>query len=172
VLAHLFPQADVPVVQLSLHGGKDAAYHFDLGARLAPLRDRGILIVGSGNVVHNLRRVQWGSDDGFDWCERFDGEVKRIMESDPGALPGVTAHPDYALAVPTPEHFLPLLYLAGLCREAGQPARAFAEGSTLGAISMTSYVLGGPATQDAAASENGAATLPDPRAVPPEDTNL
>lgn len=172
VLAHVFPHADVPVVQLSLHGGKDAGYHFDLGARLAPLRDRGILIVGSGNVVHNLRRVRWGSDEAFDWCDRFDGEVKRILESDPGALPGVTAHPDYALAVPTPEHFLPLLYLAGLCREAGEPARAFAEGSTLGAISMTGYVLGGPVLQDAAGSENAAATLPDPRAVPPENTNL
>ncbi|MEO5752874.1 MAG: 4,5-DOPA dioxygenase extradiol [Usitatibacter sp.] len=143
VLAHMFPQADVPVVQLSIHGGKDARYHFDLGARLAPLRKRGVLIIGSGNVVHNLRHIDFRKPDlAFDWGERFDAEVKGIMTSNPENLAGVASHPDYALAVPTPEHFLPLVYLAGLCTAAGTAATTFAEGSTMGSISMTSYALG------------------------------
>ncbi|MGE5489757.1 MAG: dioxygenase [Actinomycetota bacterium] len=164
--------ADIPVLQLSIHAGQDADYHLDLGARLAPLRDRGVLIVGSGNVVHNLRRIAWRSDQGFDWGERFDAAVKRCMVSDPGALPGLEAHPDYALSVPTPEHYLPLLYLAGLCQEAKQPAAAFVEGCTLGSLSMTSYVLGLPVIDREREGQTGAAPMPDPHQVPPEDTNI
>ena len=172
VLAHLFPKANVPVLQLSIHAGQDADYHLDLGARLAPLRDRGVLIVGSGNVVHNLRRIAWRSDQGFDWGDRFDGAVKQCMESDPGRLPELEAHPDYALSVPTPEHFLPLLYLAGLCQEAKQAAIAFAEGGTLGSISMTSYVLGLSNFIREGETQASAAPMPDPNRVPPEDTNI
>lgn len=172
VLAHVFPQADIPVLQLSLHGGEDAQYHLDLGARLAPLRERGIFILGSGNVVHNLRRIarDW-PDRAYDWGERFDAEVRAIMTSEPGRLPSVTAHPDYEASVPTPEHFLPLLYIAGLARAAGEPAAAFAEGGTLGSLTMTSYLVGGtPPAASAAGGEGGA--LPDPDRVPPGQTNL
>lgn len=172
VLAHLFPEADIPVLQLSIHAGQDADYHLDLGARLAPLRDRGVLIIGSGNVVHNLRRIAWHSDQGFDWGERFDSAVKQCMESDPGRLPDLSKHPDYALSVPTPEHFLPLLYLAGLCQAAHQPAGAFIEGCTLGSLSMTGYVLGLPGIDRGRENQTGAAPMPNPSQVPPEDTNI
>lgn len=171
VLAHVFPKADVPVLQLSLHGGQDAGYHMDLGARLAPLMRRGIFIAGSGNVVHNLRRIDFHRPDlAYDWCERFDAEVKRIMTTEPQRLPEVASHRDFAASVPTAEHFLPLLYLAGICRATGEKAQPFVEGCTMGSISMAGYVVGGNAPRPAPHGDR-AAPLPDPRIVPPEDTN-
>lgn len=172
ILAHLFPAADVPVLQLSVHAGREADYHLDLGRRLAPLRERGVFILGSGNVVHNLRRIDWRSDAGYDWAERFDAAVRACMESDPGRLPELLAHPDHALAVPTPEHFLPLFYLAGLCQEAGRPASAFAGGCTLGGISMTGYGLDLPDFAPAGDGSGAPATMPDPRQMPPDGTNI
>ncbi|MEJ8834985.1 4,5-DOPA-extradiol-dioxygenase [Ramlibacter sp. AN1133] len=173
VLAHMFPQADIPVLQLSIHSGADVAYHVDLGARLAPLRERGIFIVGSGNVVHNLRRLDWQKPEaGFEWAERFDRAVRGVMTSDPVSLPGVAQHADFPLAVPTPEHFLPLAYLAGLCQAAGETANVFAEGGTMGSLTMTSYALGAnPAAGAGAGSGAAGAGLPDPHDVPPEQTN-
>ena len=172
VLAHMFPQADVPVLQLSIHSAAPLAYHIDLGERLAPLRDRGIFILGSGNVVHNLRRVDWSRREGAnDWGERFDAAVRDVMTSDPAQLGSVEAHPDYALSVPTTEHFLPLAYLAGLCRAAGEPATPFAEGGVLGSITMTSYLLGATPQSNAGGTVEGADALPDPQQVPPEQTN-
>ena len=115
VLVHMFPHADIPVLQLSFNALEPFAYHVELGRRLAPLRARGVLILASGNVVHNLRRVQWNEPDGaFDWTRRFDDAAKAIMTGDPGHAAQLEQHPDYALAAPTPEHFLPLLYVAGL----------------------------------------------------------
>jgi len=172
VLAHVFPDADVPVLQLSLHAGAPFDYHLELGRRLAPLRERGIFILGSGNVVHNLRRMDPAQRDSvFDWGGRFDAEVKAIMGSDPGRLPTVASHRDYAASVPTAEHFLPLLYLAGLCEAAGEPARTFVEGGSMGSLTMTSYLLG---RIDLPHARTGAsvAGLPDPACVPPEQTNL
>lgn len=172
VLAHMFPAADIPVVQLSIHAGEDLAYHVDLGERLAPLRERGIFIVGSGNVVHNLRRIDWHSPDrAFDWAEDVDLEVKRIMTAQPDKLASVANHPAYRLAVPTPEHFLPLAYLAGLSRAAGRGADVLVEGGAMGSLTMTSYVLGCKPTAGMPAAGAGAAPLPDPADVPPEDTN-
>ncbi len=144
VLAHVFPDADVPVVQLSIHAGAPLEYHLDLGRRLAPLRDSGVLILGSGNVVHNLRLVDFrAQDQGYDWAVRFDHEVRRIMQTRPWDIASVLSHPDARLAVPTPEHFLPLVYLCGLCAQAEQAATAFAEGATFGSLTMTSFLLGG-----------------------------
>jgi len=170
VLAHVFPAADIPVVQLSIHAAAPLSYHLDVGARLAPLRERGIFILGSGNVVHNLRRIDWAyGDRGFDWAERFDADVRELMTSRPGALESVQRHPDYALAVPTPDHFLPLAYLAGLCQAAGETAQPFAEGRTLGSLSMTSYVLGMSAMPLSDLRGLQAQSLPGD--VPPEQTN-
>lgn len=171
VLAHLFPKADVPVVQLSVHAGEGIQYHFDLGARLAPLRERGIFIIGSGNVVHNLRRVDWHlADQAFDWAEDFDRTVRQTMTTRPKDLMNVVSHPAYALAVPTPEHFLPLAYLAGLSTAAQQPVEVLVEGGAMGAITMTSFVLGCGTLQKPGLAQP-AAPLPDPADVPPQDTN-
>jgi 4,5-DOPA dioxygenase extradiol len=170
VLAHVFPAADVPVLQLSIHAEAPLSYHLELGARLAPLRERGVFILGSGNVVHNLRRIDWSyGDRGFDWSERFDAHVRSVMTSDPAGLAAVEKHPDHRLAVPTAEHFLPLAYLAGLCSAAGEAAQPFAEGRTLGSLSMTSYLLG---MQPPVAGARADDVQSMPSGVPPEQTNI
>lgn len=168
VLAHLYPDADVPVVQLSINALKPLAYHLDLAARLAPLRERGIAILGSGNVVHNLRRVQWNEpNSAFDWAERFDEAVLEQLAEAPADILRVTEHPDYDLAVPTPDHFIPMLYIAGLAAEDGK-ARALLRGYAMGSISMTCYGVG----MDIAVREEaeGAAELP--QNVPADQTNM
>ena len=103
VLAHMYPRADVPVVQLSIDATKPFDYHLDLGARLAPLRDQGVLIVGSGNVVHNLRAMDPAyAERGFDWAERFDRDVRALFTEEPRSLLDLERHADFAKAVPTP----------------------------------------------------------------------
>lgn len=168
VLAHLYPDAAVPVVQLSLNALKPVDYHVQLGARLAALRDRGVLLLGSGNVVHNLRRVDWRNrDGGEDWAYRFDAAAEAVMTERPAEVAELLEHPDYASAVPTPDHFLPLLYLAGIAAAAGVPAAALIRGCTLGSLSMTCYGVG----IEAAASADGGAAAGVPRDVPPDQTN-
>jgi 4,5-DOPA dioxygenase extradiol len=168
VLVHAFPDADVPVVQLSINATKPFADHFELGAELAPLRERGVLIVGSGNIVHNLRRIDWTRPDAaFDWTRRFDDEVAEIMTSAPSELVGVAAHPDYDLAVPTPDHFLPAMYLAGLAAAAGETAHVLVDGYAMGSLSMVSYTLGCDELEPEGG--RGAPPLPD---VPPDETNI
>src|SRR3546814_8518107 len=104
---------------------KPLAYHIDLGARLAPLRERGVMIVGSGNVVHHLRRIQWDNPDGGeDWARRFDDSVADLMAARPGAQLEADEHPDFARPVPTTDHFLPLLTTAGLWAAAGGECQA------------------------------------------------
>jgi 4,5-DOPA dioxygenase extradiol len=168
VLAHVYPQADIPVVQLSINALKPLDYHVDVGRRLAPLRDRDVVIVGSGNVVHNLRRVQWDDPDGvFDWAERFDNAVVEQLAADPGEILKVTDHADYALAVPTPDHFIPLLYIAGIAAESGEPIETLVRGYAMGSLSMTCYGVG---TGLGCKEGDGAATIPED--VPPELTNI
>ena len=167
VLAHLYPAADVPVVQLSINALKPLDYHLDLAARLAPLRDRGIAILGSGNVVHNLARVQWDRPDGaFDWAERFDDAVLAQLAAEPGEILKVTGHPDYRLAVPTPDHFIPLLYVAGLATD-DQPIRALLRGYAMGSISMTCFGIG----MDVQLSQDAAGSAKLPGNIPPDQTN-
>ncbi|HET9336509.1 MAG TPA: 4,5-DOPA dioxygenase extradiol [Sphingomicrobium sp.] len=168
VLAHLYPEADIPVVQLSINALKPLEYHVELGAMLAGLRDKGIMIVGSGNVVHNLRRIQWDQPDtGFDWAQRFDDAAAEQMAIDPGAILGLTGHSDYAKAVPTPDHFIPLLYIAGLAA-AGEGAEPLLRGYAMGSLSMTCYgVSAGPAAE---VDGDGAAGLPE--GVPADQTNI
>ena len=142
VLVHAFPDADVPVVQLSINAFEPFDYHLALGAKLAPLRDRGVLIVGSGNVVHNLGRLDGSQPDGgFDWAHRFSERGTEIMTTSPAELPTMQSHRDFRAAVPTPDHFMPLLYLAGLASAANQSAEVLVDGYALGSLSMTSYVL-------------------------------
>jgi 4,5-DOPA dioxygenase extradiol len=140
VLAHMYPEADVPVVQLSIDASKPLQYHLDLGAQLAPLMDEDILILGSGNVVHNLRAISWGAgDSGFDWAQNFDDAARSIMKHNPQDLGDLADHEAYGRAVPTSDHFLPLAYLAGIASVTGGQVGVFAEGCTLGSLSMTSY---------------------------------
>lgn len=142
VLVHTFPKADVPVLQLSLDAGKSLAEHLELGARLAPLRENGILIAASGNVVHNLRRMNWQAPEAaFDWARRFDEETRRVMTATPADVVKLADHRDYALAVPTSEHLLPLLYVAGVAKAAGTQAKVLVDGYAMGSLSMTAYTV-------------------------------
>ena len=142
VLVHMFPDADVPVVQLSINASLPYEYHFNLGARLHALRSEGVLILGSGNVVHNLGLMDWNSPGkGTYWAQRFDEDVRAIMTSDPADLGRAGDHVDYHLAVPTPDHFLPLAYLAGLSAAAATSTRTLIDGYEMGSLSMTSYEL-------------------------------
>lgn len=142
VLRRMFPQADIPVVQLSLDTTRSPQQHYDLGKRLGVLRRRGVLIVGSGNMVHNLRLIQW-SEAAYDWAQEFDALLRqRILDNDHTALAGYSQFGRLAaLSIPTPEHFLPLLY-ALAAQEDGEPVNFFAEKVTLGSISMRGVLLG------------------------------
>jgi len=168
VLAHLYPDADIPVVQLSINALKPLDYHIDLGRRLAPLRDHGVLILGSGNVVHNLRQIKWSSpDEGFDWARRFDDAAADVLTSDPAEILKLTEHRDYDLAVPTPDHFIPLLYVAGVAAASGERPRALVRGYAMGSLSMSCYGIG---TDAECREEDGAAGLPEN--VPADQTNI
>jgi 4,5-DOPA dioxygenase extradiol len=141
VLAHMFPQADIPVVQLSIDATKTYEQHFGIGEALAPLRDEGVLILCSGNVVHNLRRINWSTlEGGYDWADDFDRWAREIMASSPADILDAPQHPHFDQAVPTPDHFLPLLYAAGLAHSGGD-AVEITGGCSLGSISMTSWSI-------------------------------
>lgn len=172
VLVHAFPQADIPVVQLSIHALNDFDAHYELGAKLAPLRERGVLIVGSGNIVHNLRALDWGKPDAaFDWTRRFDDAARAVLTGDPSQAPGLEHHADYARSAPTAEHFIPLLYIAGLAGAANRPLDLLIDGYAYGSISMAAYTLNASCATDDGDTRS-AAPIPDPAVVPPEDTNL
>lgn len=142
VLHHMFPKANIPVVQLSIDGSKDFDYHIQLGASLAKLRESGVLILASGNVVHNLSAIQWDKpNQGAPWAVEFDDAVHDIMMKNPGNLPSVTGHRAYRNAVPTPDHFIPLLYIAGLATAANTAAKSTLRSCALGSLSMTSYIV-------------------------------
>jgi 4,5-DOPA dioxygenase extradiol len=168
VLAHIYPEANIPVVQLSINALKPLDYHVELGAKLAGLRESGIMVLASGNVVHNLGRVQWNQPDAaLDWAERFDDAVAGQLANDPGDVLRLTDHPDYALAVPTPDHFIPLLYLAGMAAALGKKPEALIRGYAMGSLSMTCY---GVDVALECSEETGAATLP--ASVPADQTNI
>jgi 4,5-DOPA dioxygenase extradiol len=172
VLVHAFPDADIPVLQLSINAQKPFDYHFELGAKLAPLRERGVLILGSGNVVHNLHRIDWGrSDSGFDWAQRFDEDARNHMTTSPADAVALADHPDYRQAVPTPDHFIPLLYVAGLAAAAGSAANVLIAGYPYGSLSMTAYTVDGPCPEQPHA-ESAPAALPDLHTVSPDETNI
>lgn len=169
VLAHIYPAADIPVLQLSINALQPLEYHLELAARLAPLREQGVMILASGNVVHNLRRLQWDQRDlAYDWAERFDDAVLDQMSREPSDILKVMEHPDYRNAVPTPDHFLPLLYMAGLAAVDGLRAEPLVRGYAMGSVSMTCYGL--DAKNILLTEPTCAARLP--RDVPPDQTNM
>lgn len=142
VLAQLFPKADVPVVQLSLDRRRSAAFHHGLGRALARLRQEGVLILGSGDIVHNLRAMQPGAAP-FDWAQRFNEQVKaQVLAFEHAPLVDFESlGPDAALAIPTPEHYLPLLYVLAAQRE-DDPVTMFNDSIDAGSVSMTSFRIG------------------------------
>jgi len=170
VLVHAFPDASIPVVQLSINADKGFDYHLELGAKLAPLRERGVLVVASGNVVHNLGGMNWNlADAGFDWAQRFDEDAKSVMTQTPTDVTRLDAHRDYGHAVPTPDHFVPLLYLAGLADAAGHGTDVLVDGYAYGSLSMTAYTLDHtrPQPEHQTASSN-----PPAPGVPPDASNI
>lgn len=167
VLAHLYPDADIPVVQLSINALQPLAYHVGLGARLEPLRNRGILILSSGNVVHNLRLIDRHQPvTGSDWARRFDEAAIAQMIDNPAAILKLAEHPDFSRAVPTPDHFIPLLHIAGVAAT-DRSVQPLIQGYSLGSLSMTSYNIGTPLHLPCEAE--GLADLPE--GVPPDETN-
>jgi 4,5-DOPA dioxygenase extradiol len=173
VLTHMFPTADVPVVQLSINADKDFDYHLDLGARLAPLRERGVLIVGSGNIVHNLAGMDARHpDDGFDWARRFDDAAKEIVLDDPTTAARLDGHRDFRTAVPTPDHFLPLLYFAGLTGAGGSRTEVLVDGYAYGSLSMTAYTSGATSPAPPEGGGHDAAAPPLPDGVPADSSNI
>jgi 4,5-DOPA dioxygenase extradiol len=141
----MYPEADVPVVQLSLDASEPALFHYELGVRLSALRDEGVLILGSGNLVHNLHTYSWGGHEGlaYDWAQEFEGTAKELLAShnhEP-LIAYETLGKSAALAIPTPDHYLPFLYTIALCR-GGEEISFPVEGFDGGSISMLSLRIG------------------------------
>lgn len=145
VLKHVYPEADVPVVQLSIDETQPAAFHFEIGRRLAPLRGEGVLIVGSGNLVHNLHTYAWGRHmpEPYDWAVRFEKEAREMMlagEYKP-LIDYEKLGPEAQLSIPTPDHYLPLLYVLG-SRQHREGITFPVEGVDGGSISMLAVQVG------------------------------
>lgn len=145
VLKHVYPHADVPIVQLSIDETRPASFHFELGAKLAPLREEGVLIVGSGNLVHNLHAYGWGRHmpEPYDWAVRFEEQARQMMQA--GEFTPLIQYDklgrDAQLAIPTPDHYLPLLYV--VATKQGRETTSFpVEGVDGGSISMLAVRVG------------------------------
>lgn len=145
VLCHVFPKADVPVVQLSIDETKSPDFHYQLAKRLAPLRDEGVLVIGSGNVVHNLHTYAWGRREvePFDWAVRFENLAREVVRSgdDTPLIDYERLGRDALLSAPTPDHYLPLLYVLGL-RRPDDDVTFPVEGFDGGSISMLTIKIG------------------------------
>jgi 4,5-DOPA dioxygenase extradiol len=145
VLRHVYPDADVPVVQLSIDEARPAGFHYEIGRKLAPLRAEGVLIIGSGNLVHNLHTYAWGRQmpEPYDWAVRFETEVRGMLLScdSKSLIDYERLGRDALLAIPTPDHYLPLLYAIGT-RQAGEAVAFPVEGVDGGSISMLSVQVG------------------------------
>lgn len=144
ILKQMFPAANIPVVQLSLDYTQGPAFHYQLGKELAHLRKKGVLIIGSGNMIHNLGMLNWNQpDSGFDWARQLNQKLKTaIADGQHSALQQyLQLDPAMKLAAPSPEHYLPLLYILGLQAKNETP-RFFNDSLQMGSISMTSVAFG------------------------------
>lgn len=145
LLCHVFPDADIPVVQLSINEANPAPFHYEIGRTLAPLREEGVLIVGSGNIVHNLHAYAWGDQKRgpFDWAERFDVKARELMQvrDHEPLIYYESMGGDARLSAPTPDHYLPLLYVLGT-QQNDDEVTFPVEGFDGGSISMTAVRLG------------------------------
>ncbi|OON41925.1 4,5-DOPA dioxygenase extradiol [Izhakiella australiensis] len=146
VLIKMYPQADIPVVQISVDGTKPPLWHYELGQKLAALRDRGVMIVASGNVVHNLRMLKWqGDNQAYPWAQGFNQFVRDNLSwqgpAEQHPLVNFMQHEGAALANPTPEHYLPLLYVLG-SRQPDEPVTVPVDGNVMAALSMLSVQVG------------------------------
>jgi 4,5-DOPA dioxygenase extradiol len=145
VLCHVFPEADIPIVQLSIDRTQEPAFHYTLARKLAPLRDEGVLVIGSGNLVHNLQAYAWGRRpvDPLDWAVRFENRVRVCLASGDHQplIDYPSMGPDAMLAVPTPDHYLPLLYVIALQKK--EESVSFpVEGFDGGSVSMLAVRVG------------------------------
>ena len=145
MLCHVYPQAEIPIVQLSIDETQPPEFHYDLARRLAPLREEGVLIAGSGNLVHNLHAYAWGKHivDPFDWAVRFEDQVRQMLlagEHKPLVRYDALGK-DARLSIPTPDHYLPLLYCIA-CRQSGDTVRFPVEGVDGGSVSMLTVEIG------------------------------
>lgn len=141
VLCHIYPKADIPVVQLSIDGKLSLADHYELGKKLAPLREEGVLILGSGNILHNLRRVEWEREGMTDIGKEFDDRVHdAILERNFTKVLELEGTEGFKYAAPTPDHFIPLLYVLPNISEE-DTIEVFNRGGHMGSLSMTSYLI-------------------------------
>ncbi len=140
-MTHMFPDADIPVVQLSVDRTLSAETAFEIGRKLAMLRDEGYLIFGSGNIVHNLRRVEWDNPNGTEMARQFSQYiVDAVLENDKDKVVRYESGPESAYAVPTPEHYLPLVYCLGSA--ADDKAEVFNNVCCLGSMAMAGFTFG------------------------------
>ncbi|NNF20705.1 MAG: 4,5-DOPA dioxygenase extradiol [Saprospiraceae bacterium] len=146
VIKHMYPDADVPVIQLSLDRNKPPQYHYDLARELHSLRKQGVLIIGSGNIVHNLRKVAWDKldivDYAYDWAKEASSKIKSsIVNGDHDDLINYQSNgTEYKLAIPTPEHYLPLLYVLAL-QDKKDNLTIFNDKAVGGSLTMTSIKI-------------------------------
>jgi 4,5-DOPA dioxygenase extradiol len=145
VLCHIYPKANIPVVQLSIDRTKSTAFHYEIGKKLVSLRKEGVLIIWSGNLVHNLSAYDWGRHlaESFDWAVRFEEQLRELLlaEDDDPLINYKTLGNDAMLSIPTPDHYLPLLYVIA-CRKEGEKLSFPVEGIDGGSISMLSVQIG------------------------------
>jgi len=145
VLRHVYPGADIPIVQLSIDERQPPQFHYEIGKRLAPLREEGVLVIGSGNIVHNLQTYVWGNQrvHPFDWVVRFEKHARELLLEGDDAL--LIAYErlgrDAMMSIPTPDHYLPLLYVIALRRK-GEHTSFPIEGVDGGSISMLTVQIG------------------------------
>lgn len=143
VLKHMYPNADIPTFEFSIDYSKPASYHYELAKQLNFLRDKGVLIIGSGNIVHNLGMVDWKNQtSGYDWANEFDSTVKNLLDKgdDKSLINYQTLGKSALLSIPTNDHYLPMIYVLGLKQEKENVSYLY-EGMEMGSISMRSFII-------------------------------